>query len=248
MSTENQDQIETEMETELPEGSATPPNNEDDPYERARKEVENVYAQALRDSQRQALAAQRLAEERAAELAAVRVNNEEPISGAEFLNNPNEHISSIVRREIKEALSGINELARGMRTQSKFSTLKNQFLIHPSLGALYKQVEIHVDNMMSSLSDVELTPEAFQAAILSTYGAAQAGLLPGFANKREEKVSTLPASPPNPNRKPEQKKPTGYQLTESQRRVARIQGLTDEEYIAALESDGTIDDLNSRLG
>lgn len=238
----------------------TPPataSQEDDPYVRARQEVENLYGEALRDSQRQNLAAARALQEREAELERVRSTAATPpaerVSGADFLADPQTHIAEIVRKEVAGALRGINELAGDMRAKTKFSEMKTQFLLHERLGPLYKKVEMHVDNMLSTLPDDQLTPHAFQATILSTYGAAQAGLIPGFTIEsapppnKETTVSTLPASPPNPNKPKVDKTPVKIELTESQRRVAKLQGLTDEEYIAMLDSDGTVDDMNKRL-
>jgi hypothetical protein len=151
----------------------------------------------------------------------------------------------LIREELSSIVAPLLEFRQEYGKQQAYERLKNELAQVPNLYNIYKDIAPYVDEAMRNS---EPTLQNMQAAILSIYGAKQAGLLPNSQPKPVEKPSVsnnpnpphLPPSAPAPPRASNNNQPKTRELTEAERDIARRFNMTPEQYINYLEADSDV--------
>lgn len=171
----------------------------------------------------------------------------EPVSGADFLQDPSRHIASIVAAEIRNQVAPLNDFVQQTQRQSAYTNLKNQLRMDPGFAAILPQIEAELDQQASGLNPMRIEAIAMMAQTL--YGQkAMRGLLTPVPTiplntqpvvNRPVNPSPTPSAPANNTQAPVVK----VNLTEDERRIARFNNMTDEQYHAYMHSDGSVADM-----
>jgi hypothetical protein len=218
-----------------------------DPFAAEREKVRNAaiaeaagaYGSALQDAERRAnQASQRIAElER--DRASVPKKPDDPTA---FLANPQTNIREIIREELAATAGTINQFMQQQSAATAYQQIKAQLRIQPGLDKVMPQVEAYLDQQYIHLNP--LNAGAVAGLAMTLLGQVTAGFLQPLVKTESAPVKPLPNPSLQPSApvKPEPTKTTAVELTEQQRRIARIQGMTDEEYAAWMGSTGIITD------
>ncbi len=224
----------TEIVEEIPpQTNQNPQQSELDRARSSNTEVIAVYDQVLRE---QAEELRRLREE------VTRRNAPPPPTSDEqkqrFFNNP----MDVLREEIQAGIAPILEITKGFKAQTEYDVIKNKFKNDPRYAEIFPSIESYVDQIMAKS---EKTETNMRTAVLVAAGALQTGEIPRqSSNNPAPKVPvntntntnqntqvtpahlrSTPPAPPVPDNKPK------IVMTELERRLAREQRMTDEEYV-----------------
>lgn len=212
-----------EQEIEVPDPTPAPaPQN---------TEILNAYQQQLLEQAREN---KRLRDE----LEAARRPAPQPPSPEEekqFFDAPRTATAQIVRQELEQQVKPINDFVRQMQREQNYTALKSQMRQNPAQFAYLGQVEHYLDQIMQSAAvvDVPTVIAAYNTAL--GYHISQGGSLNAPSNPTPP--TNVPI-PPNPRPAPPVTPPsnprgnkTRPQLTENEKKIARFNGQTDEEFI-----------------
>lgn len=174
---------------------------------------------------------------------------------AEFFNNPHNTVQEIVRKELKEAIAPLQDFVSNLSSETAYNKIKQQ--VRAEFGNVWDNaVENAVDQVMLS-GKVAVTVDNVRATTVQAIGLKSLGRLPGSNvqqppapqnNQDNNNMITpphlRPSNPPSPqnnNNKPKRA------LTENERRIARENRMTDEEYLSWLEVPDT-EVVSSKIG
>lgn len=152
-----------------------------------------------------------------------------------------------IRKEIRETIQPLMDFVSSMKVSGKRDDLLKRFKANPKFADALSdpQIESVVLELTSRVPEENLNDETIQASIIQAYGAQRLGLLPNSPNNnstpptREESVNRQPApahmrpspAPPNIPNQPNKRRP----LTELEKRLARENRMSDDEYLDWLE-------------
>lgn len=167
----------------------------------------------------------------------------------DFFNKPHDVVREIVQAELRSAIQPLQEFVQGFRAESTYDKLKNAFRNDSRFQPYWDAaVESAVDSVMLS-GKVEVNTANMQSAIIQAIGLKNLGMLPGATAPSVNQPGTAtpvqpnnqnmvnpphlrPSSPPPPSNNPRQ---PVRQLTENERRLARENHMTDQEYLDWIE-------------
>lgn len=215
----------------------------------------SVYEDLLRDNNRrmreQETEIQRLREERESKL-----NQREPLTAADMLNDPEKFLSRI-SEEVQKQVKPLHEFRQQFESTNKLEQLKSKFRKDPKFRDVFDYAEAMLDEGMAR---TEPTEGNMRAMLLAIKGAIAVGdiQIPQSNNRslevanneqnnsqtsRGESRSNMnipahlrPSAPNAPVNKSNQNGQT-RKLNELEKRIARERGMTDGEYITWLEMD-----------
>lgn len=213
-----------------------------DPFEQARAEARQaalaeaagVYGSAIQDAERRAREAQE-------QLNAARVSTQTPpktVESAEYFADPVSHTRNLIREELAQAVAPLNELARQTQNQNTYMQVKQQLRMHPQLGPHFAAIESVLDQEARYLNQIDVN--SVGALAVNIIGRANLGMIPGVALGAPARPVAPPQVPPAAPRNVPTAPTTPVELTEDQRRLARMNGMTDEQYIAFTNNDGSL--------
>lgn len=257
---QNQDPPTPDLENPNPPDPNSPPVNSDPPTrtytEADLQRTHNLYGETLREQTQRAEKLQR-------ELDELRNNSQQqPISDSDL--TPEQLIKKHVQESVRPILDEFTQF-RLSNQINQYTTIKTQFRQLPQVAAFFTQIEPYVDQEMQGK---EPTIQNLHAATAKVIGMIQ---LQGFNNQNQNQPQNQnlnqpqnnpdpqnqprndsmrpphlrPSNPPAPNRSGNG--PVRRQLTELEKRVAREQGKTEDEYLAWLDvpPEGVV---HSRIG
>lgn len=206
------------------------------------KQIMNLYDQVIREKDAQI---RRLLEEQQQQAQP----QTPPLSADEqknrFFNEP----MNVIREEINRSVAPLLEFTKKFNQQNVYTELKGRYKNDPRFAQIFPQIEATVDSIMANS---EVNEQNMYAAILSAIGMLTTGLIPGGAPNTTSTptaptTSQTPKPPvttpahlrPTAPAAPQKQKAPVRQLTENERRLARMHGMTPEQYIAYMELDST---------
>lgn len=167
-----------------------------------------------------------------------------------FYDKPIESVTEIVRREINEAIAPLKGFVSAYTTNDELSKMKNELRINPNIAKVLDVGEAYVDRLISEATSkgAPLTREMVMGAVASVKGGIDLGWI-------QSNGGTAPAPPappagggnPPPPNAPPHLRPSAppapaagapkklRDLNEEERRLARENKLSDEEYLLALD-------------
>jgi hypothetical protein len=169
-----------------------------------------------------------------------------------FLANPQSSIRDIIQKELAATVGPLNDFRAQIERQNGYASIKAQLKMHPQFSAIIPQVEGYLDAEAMNLNP--LNPGAVAGLAMTILGQITAGFrqpliaqAPTPTPQRGNPLPnpTIPSSPPVA---PPVKQGNEIVLTETERRVAKMQGFPDTAeghklYIAFRDNDGRIDTL-----
>jgi hypothetical protein len=150
---------------------------------------------------------------------------------------------SMINRAIQEQLKPLNDSRAEMERRHKYETLKNQMKRDPRFQALtHAAVESALDSLVQEHTEfnANLIVKDYYTAIgtVAANGGFAAEPTPVQPPAPKEPVVTTPPhmrpSAPPPRAAAPNDKPKVRELTENERHLARLYGMTPEQYIAGL--------------
>lgn len=161
----------------------------------------------------------------------------------------------IIRDEINKAIAPILDLVSGFKSESAAEQYVRKYAADPRFRQYWPVIEPHVRNGLANTKG-EITDQTVMGIVLATIGAYQAGLLPGATPPQNNNNNPPPNNnlPPNrvaqlemntpPHLRPSappiadpdaNKPPKRRALTENEKHLARIKGMSDDKYLDFLE-------------
>lgn len=183
----------------------------------------------------------------------------------EFWKNPTQRISEEVSDQVKPLMDVLTTIRSELGQQSggnKYREIKDRLRQDPKFKVVFDRAENIIDQAMQG---VDVSEESVTAAIISVRGAGEMGLIPGVSFKEEARRAaedlgidsagggesrqrinpnqegrkvTLPAHlrPSAPAAPTGGEKKRQYrQLTENEKRIARENHLSDEDYLDLID-------------
>jgi hypothetical protein len=164
-----------------------------------------------------------------------------PEEEKEFFDKPKSIVRDLIRQEIREAVRPFNESAAAQQRAGLIAEVKRQMRLKPAQFPYIDQVESLFDQILSNVQviDANVAVQAYNTAL--GYHISQGGRLeakapdapPAPSNRGTPPVNNnpphiRPSAPPVP---PSGNKQKLRQLTENERKIARFNGQSDEEYL-----------------
>jgi hypothetical protein len=170
---------------------------------------------------------------------------------AEFWKNP----TSRIRAEMQSAVKPLEEYVKRSRGETEYERLKNKFRHDPKYGPVIDKAEAYVDSLMQNQ---EPTEQNLRVILYGIRGAAEFGDIDGLSF-RDDAVAQATSLGITPKPTPTEPRPVNQnipphlrpsappaprgqepvkqhrELTENERRLAREQGMTEEQYLNWLE-------------
>jgi hypothetical protein len=159
---------------------------------------------------------------------------------------------TVIREELKETVKPLVDFVSSFRQENEYEKIKNRLRADPQFKRVLEIGEAYIDQ---SMQGQPVSEDAVRAVALSVAGAAALGMLPGASitetqpkPKQQGGNVNIPPNirPSAPPQSPEPKQ-TVRELTENERRLARENKMSPEEYLAWLEAD-SIDVATSDIG
>ena len=162
-----------------------------------------------------------------------------------LFNSPNKLLDKFrasINDDLKRTIAPLIEFTGTLRSETAYEKAKKAVAQDPAFKDVWSQIEPYIDQALSSNPNVNM--QTVQAAAYGIVGAAQLGRLEGFTLKRPDVTrkqdETLPphlrsSAPPGPSEPKDTKKLR--ELTELEKRIARENRQTDEQYLELLEGD-----------
>lgn len=234
-------------------------NTQNDPFAAEREavrnatiaEANNTYLPLIRQREQEAAEARR----RLAEYEERAANPPKVVTGAEFLEDPNGNVAAIVQREIAKQVAPLNEFVQGIAKKDSYTAIKNQLKTDPQFANMLNYIESELDANINVLQVVD--PQSVSLLASTIFGRKfAAGQIDPFKNntnnsntnnrevKQPNKGNPMPPAAGATKEVKSTDTVAKRELTEDERRIARFNKMTDVEYLAYLESDGTINDMN----
>lgn len=157
-------------------------------------------------------------------------------ANSDYFTKPAETMSRLINEEVTRTIAPIAEKFMQFTRNQEYQNLKNTYRQLPN----FNLIESDIDRMMAN---VEPTAANMNAAISMAVGQlALRGQQFNFSQNQTQPQTTQQITPPNlppsPPSAPSITNPaTRITLTELQKRVARENGMTDEQYIEMLTAD-----------
>ena len=167
-----------------------------------------------------------------------------PEEEKEFFDKPKSIVRDLIRQEIREAVRPFNESAAAQQRAALIAEIKRQMRLKPAQFPYIDQVEGLFDQILAQAQgiDANVAVAAYNTAL--GYHISQGGRLEAKApdaplaplapsNRGTPPVNSnpphiRPSAPPAP---PSGGKQKLRQLTENERKIARFNGQSDEEYL-----------------
>lgn len=149
-----------------------------------------------------------------------------------FFERPGENIAQLIEKEVQKSINPIAQEFRQYTRLQQYQTLKNNYRSLPNftvLESLVDQLMINQEPIASNMN-AAITMAIGQLTLAGQYSHQQVPQ----NNTRVLPPNLAPSNPPAPQH---QSNPTKINLTEMQKRVARENGMTDEQYISYLTAD-----------
>lgn len=148
--------------------------------------------------------------------------------------------TAIVREEVAQAVAPLNAFVQQFQRKTEYDRLKSKFQVNPMYAGHLSdsRVSAFVDQVFDS-GKVEVNDATMQQAIIMGVGQAAMGALgaaPTTTQQQEQQVRVDPPTqrPSAPNAPRQVTKPAVRALTENEKTIARMKGMTDEQYLAWL--------------
>jgi hypothetical protein len=163
---------------------------------------------------------------------------------AELLANPRK----LIQEEINIGLAPIRSFIAGIQGNDTYSQLKARWMgSNPNDAENFKRFEREIDHVMKT-SNAPMTPEALTFAFSAIIGAAyregklnQTSNTPSNREENREERELPPAQIPSRTPAPERQQPVAKKgkITEAERSLARMRGMSDEDYIKFRDAEPT---------
>ena len=165
-----------------------------------------------------------------------------------FYEKPYETTREIVRREIKEAIEPLTGFVHAFSSNSELEVIKKEFKADPRLAQVFELGEPSIDHLVNQAvsKGVKLSRELVMGAIANVKGGIELGWIgtgsapaapsaPSAPRPGEPIIPPhlRPSAPPAPG--PLDTKPKLRDLTEEEKRLARENKMSDEQYLRALD-------------
>ena len=178
-----------------------------------------------------------------------------------FYNDPHGATRDIIREELKQAIQPLQDFTQNFRSETQTERLLTRFKADPRFAPMWdSNIEETVTALLRNVAPASINEQTIQAAIVNAIGLKAVGMLPG-GNRQPVNNNSAPtpnggngeqrtenrAVPPahmRPSAPPSPSTPVGgqrvRQLTEGEKRLARENRMTDQEYLYWLDrpSDG----------
>src|SRR5215203_2785 len=178
-----------------------------------------------------------------------------------FYNDPHGATRDIIREELKQAIQPLQDFTQNFRSETQTERLLTRFKADPRFAPMWdSNIEETVTALLRNVAPASINEQTIQAAIVNAIGLKAVGMLPG-GNRQPVNNNSAPtpnggngeqrtenrAVPPahmRPSAPPSPSTPAGgqrvRQLTEGEKRLARENRMTDQEYLYWLDrpSDG----------
>ena len=203
------------------------------------RQIHELYGQALRENEAQAAALRQQLAERQQQQVAQPQNDD-------ILQNPRQ----LIQEEIQRAIAPLQQTITGFAVKSQYESLKDQFRAHPQYSAYFSnpQFVAYLDGAMANAQNVSVQSMSATIAQIVGYMAVNGQLntpqpaqqqngqsLQQQVNQQIDPPHLRPSSAPLPgSNRQVNTTPKGTpkrQLTENERRIAREQGFTEDEYL-----------------
>jgi hypothetical protein len=207
-------------------------------------EGRNLFMQALRESNNENLRLKQELEQARNQRQPSPDNQVDPWN--QFTNDPR----ALIREEIQNTTAPLNSFIARYEKQTEIDKLKRMYRSVPDYAPLFQYAEDQIDNLLMGAG--QINAQTMEFALMTVAGAIATGKLkiPGFqfGNSNPPTPTPTPAPrspiiPPNaPRSTPPVPDPThgtegARELTETERRFARFNKMTDAEFLAGLEGD-----------
>lgn len=154
------------------------------------------------------------------------------IDATEFLQQPGVHIKNIVSEQIKEQMAPVHEFIRTVSATTQLQQIKSSLAVkNPKFKEIIENYGDVVDGLLRGAAVNEQT---VTQAILYVPGLVATGQVPE-RKSTPTRPNTVPANVPPSAPPPPKSSPadTKLELTEQERRIQRLLGISDEEYLNA---------------
>jgi hypothetical protein len=215
------------------------------------KRTHELYGSALQEAEGKRKTLER-------ELEEARARTQQPVIDDSSLT-PEQLISREVKKSVQPLLDEFSQF-RLANQQTQYQVIKNQFRQLPQISPYFTQLEPYIDQEMQGK---EPTVQNLHAATAKVIGMAMLQSNPQQNNQQPQFQQQPPQQNQNPNQNPmlpPQVRPSNppaptrngpnkpnRQLTELEKRVAREQGLSEEQYLEWLDVDPA-QVVKSRIG
>lgn len=163
----------------------------------------------------------------------------------EYMRPQYEMMSKLIEKKLAASVAPLNETASFMRRREQRAEVERHLLAHAQLGPAYQAVKEQMDSALDSMQSYD--PGVVVATLNALYG--QAAMTGRLKNGTPTPPKTTPNASPRPvpvTTPPKKETSSGkLNITESERTMARRARMTDEEWVAYRDSDGTISSLSA---
>lgn len=201
-------------------------------------EMLTVYQQQLLTESRERARLER--ELREAREAANAPKPPTPEEEKSFFDNPRSATAEIVRRELQQQVGPLNTFVAQQQRDALYTNVKNQMRANPAQFAYLSQVESIMDQIVAQIPEINPNAVVFAYnSALGQYISNGGNLTPSTpapsptpapavpSNNPPHIRPSAPANPPAPRSTPAKRV-----LNENEKKIARFNGWTDDEYIA----------------
>ena len=221
----------------------------------------DLYEATLRENHQRITRMERELEESRAATAAAAAPPTATQTPDEFWKNPAQHIRELIKEETTRAVKPLYDFKDRFEARSAYDTLKDRFRSDPRYKEIFPKIEGAVDQLLSRAEKID--ENIMNTAVLSAAGALALGMIPQPGATAGNQPAT-PQTPANPNTPaaptpgapvqrsdlvtPPHLRPSGaaqhttdepagrkVELTELQKRLARENGMTEQQYVDWLE-------------
>jgi len=176
------------------------------------------------------------------------------VANADFYNRPMEMVTEIVRKEVAAAIEPLTTFVRTAGARDEYSTIKDELRNDPRVKAVFDGAERHIDEFIrkQAAGGTKITRDLVIAAVAGVKGAQELGWIEGGGNGAPAPAPTPAPTPPTPSPTsmftpphlrpsappapgPNDAAPKLRDLDEREERLRRENGMTKEEFLAALD-------------
>lgn len=170
-----------------------------------------------------------------AQLEESRTPKPEPIDGTEFLQSPEQHIERIVAAQLTKQMAPVHQFITGITATNALVTTKQS--VAAKNPAFKEIIDSYGDVVDQLLKNANITEETVTQAVLYIPGLVATGQLAkrGATPTPTTRTASMPANiPPAAPPAPRTPQANGkLELTEQERRIQRLLGVSDDEILSA---------------
>jgi hypothetical protein len=143
---------------------------------------------------------------------------------------------TLIREEVTNAVKPLNEFRMQMQRQNQYMALKGQIRNYfPNLAPYWSNIESQLDQAFSA-GQLDPTPQALNFAVNAIVGnMVNSGMINPSAPSVKPSSPVPPNIPSSPPPPPTPPKPQLRELTEQEKTIARMNGMTAEQYLQHIE-------------